>query len=76
MFEIVALLVINVVGRIGKLQVLIRAMAEQEKRMKNSNVPKSSKKPKGSREFSNLASSINYDRQGGERKKGVKLLGI
>ena len=37
---------------------------------------KSRKKPKTQRELEKLATSINYDLQGGDGKMGVQLVGI
>lgn len=77
MIEIAHILGVNVEGRIEELKVLIREIVEQEHGRKNqSGVPKARRKPKGSRELLNLASSINYDKQGVEKKKGVEMLGL
>lgn len=37
-------------------------------------IRKSSKKLKGNKELLNLTSSINYDKLGGEKKKGEKII--
>lgn len=48
-------------------------MVDQKNSQKNyCDIHKSNKKPKGSRELLNLASSINYERHGGERRKRSK----
>lgn len=74
MFEIAHILGINVEGRIGKLRTLIRQMLEQESGCNLQSVArKDIKRPKKSRELLNLASSTNYESQGGN-KKGDKFV--
>lgn len=52
-------------------------MVDQENSRKNyCDIHKSNKKPKGSRELLNLASSINYERHGGEKKKGDQKVNL
>lgn len=64
-------------GRLGELRVLILEMVEKEQGRNNPPiVPKSSRKHKGSRKLLNLVLSINNDKKGGGKRKGVKLLGI
>lgn len=68
--EIAHMLGINVEGRLGELRALIREMVEQEQGRNNQSVvPNSRRKPKRSRELSNLVSTINYDKHEVEKKE-------
>lgn len=73
MIEIAQLLGITLEGCFRKIQALVQKMVEQDrKRNIHSDGRKEGKKPKRSRELSNLIIYINYDRQGGEKKRGDK----
>lgn len=74
MLDIARILGITMHDNIHELRDCIRSLVEQEKRTSYNVVSKGRRKTKGSRELVNLASSINYDRPGGEKKIGGHML--
>lgn len=75
LYDIAKVLGIPMEGRLGDLRSFIKEMLAEEKgKGKQQEVSKSHKKSRTERGLEKLVSSINYDRQRGDKEIGVKLL--
>lgn len=75
MFEIAKILGISMEGNLEDLRSFIHEMLRKEQSCMKVGI-QSKKKSRAQRELDKLASSINYDRPAGDKRSGVKLLGL